>query len=1579
MLEPEPEPQADSVEALFAEFAREDAAKAAAKHVGTVDDDGDDAIIGFIADSIVAFDDELEALRQGGPGALREHALQEALSDCQKNDRKLRLQELRLRRFCEQAGSSLDAPDKQLAECLGMLEQRRQQQQAKLRENEALEYKLLLSRREAELAEALKRAEAAELALQVERESQSRAKIAATTAVENQQSLRAASVGADAYANIAPSVDHRAALPPACGQEDKSPRAIVERLRMEKLVGGSSDPAIKSLQVTLGRALEKLSRDLYSSSEHFFSEVVQNCDDNDYPEGVIPTLRVVHTPSAISIANNEIGFSAADVAGLCNIGAGTKARDSVERVRIGRKGIGFKSVFMVTESPHICSAGFCWRFDTAAHGLFGYIVPEWVDRETLRAQLPESFDLPESDRHGTVIWLPLKADEPGGNFMDVAVQVEPPALLFLRRLRDIQLEDRRGPLSVTTRLSVEILSDSSSQLSVEAQRLCAGASDQRISVKRLRQTINGSEHETLDYILFTERLEIPVVVANQETDHCAGDVTQLVLAFPLVDEPDPQSIFAFLPVCPSNFPFVICADWSLTSSRQSVHSDSALNLWLRDHIAIVFGQAVACVPKIRENVGRYLPVEDMNSGVFWAPVATQLRTVLKDQACIFTEGGSWRKPQDVLLRVAECPPDLISNECLYTCCGKEFISESQLKSLGCEKAAELGCRNFEFSDLTLCFQRTEFVDQLHEAPDSYFERLYRYLHAVVGLDGSDDLFALPIFRIHEPSEDGETLGSVLACLADGKIFLSIPEAWHNVLYTRAVRVMCNAPSSVAAQQFCRSVDVLPATLVGVLDSIQDQHLAAAFNNRREVWSGLQFLKDFSHKLDASESEIRRLQLSLCAPAYCGALMSVSDLSVPCFMGVSCSICFPDQAPSVPSELKPKLLPVHIIPPISANSLKVTTQIKQGSGAASIVTHLSSRDKHKSFDQAAIASEGTSRGKIRYDVTVLAEGVGVGFAAASTCAESDSYLLNPSPRQGSVVMFGDGMAWLGSERAQGSQRFGPGDIVTVATDAKEGLIFLAVNGVLVDGPQVVHNSPSMPGRAHGAGLQVPREMIGGKLLPMIVLHGAECEVSFAADLHIQNLSDFVPLADYQTSNIRSRCSNEELSIDLSHVPSNLEILTAEKRLGWEAFFLSMGAAPHLATCSEPSFWNGHDGKCAICLSAFMPSDPAVEVASCQHRFHGSCIQEWLSRKQNCPVCRGPAKPGELQQPALRKGPVELSRSLEETLGRVTLMTPASPGRKLLLQALGTYSSLSLTADILGSTSVSTTHGLTSLDEVFVDSTYSRFAGPHLPYLSVSRAIPPDLASVLAALGVASVLDTRGVLKAIVLLGQLCRTNEGPEENGRLDLFAGLYGVLDGILRDESGRDARIAAVRKCFRESAIIFAQSSVLCRSDEALWDANYEIAAWLRRPVIGHLYPSLRLFFEEVLQVKSLEIEHCIFALRCMSRHEFRIAQLGNCSLLAAARVALAEVDKLLLHARDQGVEEHGGLDTCLANFPVLSDGTQLTDYAQAPNYAIRCCEDCICLVRDGLVASDFPQCFNQHACVCLPRLTPRLTPFAH
>ena len=157
----------------------------------------------------------------------------------------------------------------------------------------------------------------------------------------------------------------------------------------------------------------------------------------------------------------------------------------------------------------------------------------------------------------------------------------------------------------------------------EADRLCGGGElPAQVSVKRLHMTV-GEEATRTDYIMFSRRLEIPEHALSRDTEHRAGDTTRLVIAFPVLESPPPQSIYAFLPVCPSAFSFAICADWSLTSSRQAVHSDSPLNLWLRDEVAITFGEAVTAVPAIREHVGRYIPVDQGTSSQlsFWAPIA----------------------------------------------------------------------------------------------------------------------------------------------------------------------------------------------------------------------------------------------------------------------------------------------------------------------------------------------------------------------------------------------------------------------------------------------------------------------------------------------------------------------------------------------------------------------------------------------------------------------------------------------------------------------------------------------------------------------------------------------------------------------------------------------------------------------------------------------------------------------------------------------------------------------------------------------------------------------------------------------
>ena len=47
---------------------------------------------------------------------------------------------------------------------------------------------------------------------------------------------------------------------------------------------------------------------------------------------------------------------------------------------VGQKGIGFKSVFRVTDTPEVHSNGYHIKFDVNS-GPMGYILPHWLEEE----------------------------------------------------------------------------------------------------------------------------------------------------------------------------------------------------------------------------------------------------------------------------------------------------------------------------------------------------------------------------------------------------------------------------------------------------------------------------------------------------------------------------------------------------------------------------------------------------------------------------------------------------------------------------------------------------------------------------------------------------------------------------------------------------------------------------------------------------------------------------------------------------------------------------------------------------------------------------------------------------------------------------------------------------------------------------------------------------------------------------------------------------------------------------------------------------------------------------------------------
>ena len=161
-----------------------------------------------------------------------------------------------------------------------------------------------------------------------------------------------------------------------------SPKDVIEHIRRyefgigAELVGDGRE-VVDRLVRKYRSLLETVAKDLNSKESHFLLELVQNADDNHYAPDIDPALTFRLDARELVVSNNEIGFSPANVRALCSAGESSKKN----RVGyIGEKGIGFKSVFKVTDTPEIHSNGYHFRFDlTDPEDPLGYVVPHWID------------------------------------------------------------------------------------------------------------------------------------------------------------------------------------------------------------------------------------------------------------------------------------------------------------------------------------------------------------------------------------------------------------------------------------------------------------------------------------------------------------------------------------------------------------------------------------------------------------------------------------------------------------------------------------------------------------------------------------------------------------------------------------------------------------------------------------------------------------------------------------------------------------------------------------------------------------------------------------------------------------------------------------------------------------------------------------------------------------------------------------------------------------------------------------------------------------------------------------------------
>ena len=381
-------------------------------------------------------------------------------------------------------------------------------------------------------------------------------------------------------------------------------KSIIEKIQAEKRNGDSED---------LRGALKIFAEQLNTEATHFVWELIQNAEDNEYAPDKQAELRLcIDTTDAngcLIALNNERGFQEKHVRGICSVGRSSKNRAESPDY-IGEKGIGFKSVFRVSDRPQIFSNGFqfCFSKPSSSEEL-GYIVPEWIE------------DVPKLVAAGvTTILLPLK---PGvvDSVAEQLAKIPPESILFLRKLKRLEL----GSGNVFSRADTE--------------------------TKLVLLNCNAGESR---YFINSE----PCAISQADADSSRPGITQreITIAFPVKCHAACSGrIFAFLPTrLDSGLPFLINADFILSSNREGLLEDRRWNQALRNSIAAAYVKAFMALlenPDGKQVAYRFVPVAaDLTPAAdFFAPVIKPIHDELRSKKCVLTKDGDCVLPEHVFV------------------------------------------------------------------------------------------------------------------------------------------------------------------------------------------------------------------------------------------------------------------------------------------------------------------------------------------------------------------------------------------------------------------------------------------------------------------------------------------------------------------------------------------------------------------------------------------------------------------------------------------------------------------------------------------------------------------------------------------------------------------------------------------------------------------------------------------------------------------------------------------------------------------------------------------------------------------
>lgn len=416
---------------------------------------------------------------------------------------------------------------------------------------------------------------------------------------------------------------------------------FVDKLKKEKLIrtifeetGATARDAKNT-----SRALHAIMGDLYTETERFVYELLQNADDQPQENSLVNVTLKILSENFLFLHTGK-PFTEEDVESLSSIGDSTKANDSE---KTGYKGIGFKSVFSDAETVYIDSGNFSFAFDKHSplypsdanmDDIPWQIKPIWQERYRLPQEVQD-----EQKFFTSPVGIALQVGNDNiiryGHIIPNLLS-HPRFALFLRNIGRIFYEQgESNVIEIKKSTTDNVVSLTQSKDSIE--------STENWIIKDFIIPIPDETHDALQ----SEKL---VPSKLKEARH-----TKISFAVKVNDgkiEPVEDAVlYTYLPtkVDDYGFKFLINADFLTTASRESIHVKNIWNRFLFENIGHLLVEWIASLKEF-DDVLTLLPMGLMEEeNILWNDFFKSYKDALHTSAFIKGHNGINVTLNDVIL------------------------------------------------------------------------------------------------------------------------------------------------------------------------------------------------------------------------------------------------------------------------------------------------------------------------------------------------------------------------------------------------------------------------------------------------------------------------------------------------------------------------------------------------------------------------------------------------------------------------------------------------------------------------------------------------------------------------------------------------------------------------------------------------------------------------------------------------------------------------------------------------------------------------------------------------------------------